>query len=425
MAVRPSADGVGRRIAIIGGGLGGVCSAYFLARDGHEVTVIERRNNVAEEATLGNSGLIAPGASIPLATPDMARQTFYSRFRAEAPLLMPRGIDPALWRWLRQWRLECQLEHHLNNKERSTRLAAYGQKMIHQLQQRYALEHENNAGVVRMFRTTRELELALAQQEVLMRHDIPHSPLSAAQMEWFDPALAGGMLFAGDESGNCVLFAKQLKTAAQALGVQFHFGKSVSALRTESNGVRLEIAGSNTAFSADAVVLSAGMESATLLKPLGIHLPLYPVQSYSGLVNIKNPEFAPKHALIDDHYRVSIAAIGNRIRIAGVAGFVSHSSEIHKKALRTMLKVAQDYFPDAANYNTAQFWSNSFASTPHGLPLLGPTALTGVYLNLGHGANGWASTLGGARLVADCISRKDFDINAEDLMAARLSLNPR
>jgi len=412
-----------RQIAVIGGGLSGICSAYFLAARGYEVAVIERRAHVAEEATFGDSGLLAPGAAMPLTLPG-AMATFACRFQDEPRVLLAPGTDFGRRRWMRATR---QAQHHdfAGNKLRLTRLSAYGQSLTLQLQAHHNLDHENGQGVFHLFRHPAEAARMAQLEEAAGQCEFKHQALDAAGIRTLEPAfsseakLSGALYYPEDMAGNCVLFAKQMRNAAQELGVSFHFDSTVTSINAEFGGrLTLHVSSPHLAsqMRVDAVVVAAGMSSAELLRPLDTDLPLLALQSYSALVPVKNPDDAPSMALHDDSYKVSMTRLGSRIRISGLLGLVPQSQTLPPKALRNLLKIAGDYYPNAANYNQAHFWSNTMALLPHGLPVVGPTRQGNVFVNVGHGATGWAASVGSARLLCDMISGDDSEIPVEGLL---------
>lgn len=412
-----------KQVAVIGGGVIGVCTAYFLAAAGHQVVVIERRGNVAEETSFGNAGVMAPGYVTPWARPGMPRHLLAHLFKQEAPLMLPRKMDPALWRWIRLWLSECELEKFRTNTRRMLRLAAYSRDILQQLEPHALQVDEKTRGYLQLFRTAHDVALAEPALALLAEMDGAHRLLDADAARLLEPALASQTALAGAlylpraETGNCALFTKQLKQIAMSMGVQFIFGNSVSAIAQDGNGLVLNLDG--TPFPADAIVLAAGAESARMLKDLGIDTPLFAVKSYAATATIKDPDAAPLAALMDETYRVSITRMGNRIRLAGTAELASRPAAVSETAQRTLRKVGNDWFPNAANYNNANFWYGLQATLPDGPPLIGATPIRNLFVNIGHGANGWAMAAGAGKLVADIISERAPEIDLDGLTLAR------
>lgn len=411
------------QVAVIGGGVVGVCTAYFLAAAGHEVVVVERHSNVAEVASFGNAGVIAPGYVTPWAAPGMPRKILSHLFKAEAPVRFKPTMDRTLWRWVRKWLSECELERYQINRERMQRVAFYSREILRQLRDHYQLDYEQTQGYLQLFRTNRDIQLAQPALELLAESSVPHHIVDAESARLIEPALspttplAGALHLPDDEAGNCPLFTKQLKHIAQSIGVEFHFNSVLTALERESNGIALHI--DDRKFHADAVVLATGVESVQLLALLGIHIPLYPVKGYSATAVIKNFDEAPTAALMDESYKVAITRMGSRIRISGTAEVGYHDSDLRETALRTLIKVGDDWFPHAANYHSANFWCGARPMLPDGAPLLGTTPIRNVFINIGHGSTGWAMAAGSGKLVADIVSGYTPDIDMDGLTLSR------
>ena len=415
------------QVAVIGGGVIGVCTAYFLVQAGHEVVVIERRGNVAEESSFGNAGVIAPGYVTPWAAPGMPRKILSHLFKSEAPVLIKPTLDPVLWRWIRRWLSECEMERYRINKSRMQRIAFYSKDVLLQLRHLHQIEYEQTQGHLQLFRNEQDIALAQPALAVLAENNVPCQIVDADTARAIEPALsastplAGALHLAQDESGNCPLFTKQLKLVTQSLGVQFRFGSQVLDIQPETRSVALHLLedGSEKMFDADAVVIAAGVDSTELLAPLGIHIPLYPVKGYSATASIKNFDEAPLAALMDESYKTAITRMGNRVRIAGIAELGTRTMDLHDAALRTLVKVGNDWFPNAANYSSAAFWCGAKAMLPDGPPILGRSSHRGIYLNIGHGSSGWAMAAGSGKILADLISDQIPEIDLDGLTLAR------
>ena len=415
------------QVAVIGGGVIGVCTAYFLAQAGHEVVVVERRGNVAEESSFGNAGITAPAYATPWAAPGMPGKILSYLFKADAPIRLRPTLDPAFWRWAGSWLSECELARFRVNLERMQRVALYSRDLLHQVRAEHALDYEQTQGYLQLFRGAHDLRTAQPALNLLAEHGIPHQMLDANAARAIEPALAPDTPLAGalhlehDESGNCPLFTKQLKQIAQSLGVQFRFASTVRDLRQDGESVALGLTedGCDKTFSADAVVLAAGVDSTRLLTPLGIQVPMYPVKGYSATAAIKNFDEAPRAALMDESYRTAITRMGGRVRISGTAELGSRTLELREAALRTLIKVGNDWFPDAANYSSASFWCGSRPMLPDGAPLLGGTPIRNLFINIGHGSSGWTMAAGCGKILADIISGQAPEIDMDGLTLSR------
>lgn len=411
------------QVVVIGGGVIGVCTAYFLADAGHEVVLVERHGNVAEQSSFGNAGIVAPAYATPWAAPGMPSKFLSYLFKNEAPVQLKLRLEPALWRWIGQWISECDLQRFRTNQQRMQRLALYSRDVLQLLREREHLDYEQTRGFLQVFRSERDIALVQPLLQLAADNGSPHHLIGAAAARTIEPALssetalAGGLYFPDDETGNCSLFTKQLKQAAQAIGVTFHFGAEVKAISPRERRVSLLV--EDREFMADAIVVAAGVESAQLLAPLGIHVPLYPVKGYSATASIKDFEQAPQSAIVDEAYKVAIARMGNRVRIAGLAEFGSRKLELRESALRTLVKVGEDWFPNAANYGNAQFWCGTRPMLPDGPPLIGATPIKNVYVNIGHGPTGWAMAAGSAKILSDIVSGVQPAIDTDGLNLTR------
>ncbi len=387
------------------------------------MAVIERRASVAEEASFGNAGIIAPSRVAPWAMPGMPAKILSFLFKPETPVIMRPHADRALWRWIRKWLSECHAQRYLLNTERMQRVAFYSQQILRELVAQHLLEYENANGVLQLFRTEKDIALSAPLRTFLAENGLPHELLDATAARRIEPALssdtrlAGALHLPNDESGNCPLFAKQLRQVAQTMGVQFHFLASVEAIRQDGDHIALRI-GDETV-SADAVVLAAGADSARLLRPLGIAIPLYPVTGYSITLPIRNFDAAPAAALIDETYQVAITRMDNRMRIAGIAELGACHPSASERALRTLFKIGNDWFPGAASYQAAPLWRGVRPMLPDGAPLLGATRYKNLYVNIGHGSAGWAMAAGSGKILADLISRRTPEIDLDGLTLAR------
>ena len=413
----------GKQIAVIGGGVVGVCTAYFLAQAGHDVAVLERHENVAEEASFGNAGMVAPAATSPWAAPGMPRSILKGLLGSEAAVLLHPRLDRPLWRWVRQWMSECELDRYRINKTRMQRVAFYSRDLLRELTAAYEIDYEQTLGMLQLFRSAQDMKLAEPALALLAEYEIPHKLVDTDEARTIEPALATSRGFAGalhlpqDEAGNCPLFTKRLKMIAGSMGVNFHFAANVQGIEADAGRISLMV--DDQRFSVDAAVVAAGMESARLLKPLGIHIPMYPVQGYSATASIKNFDEAPNATLLDESYKVAITRLGSRVRVSGIAELGVPADELHQRALRTLIKVGSDWFPDAANYVAANFWKGVHAMLPDGAPLLGATPVRNLYINIGHGSSGWTMAAGAGKVVADIVSGRRPDIDMDGLTLAR------
>ncbi|MGY8526906.1 D-amino acid dehydrogenase [Paracidovorax citrulli] len=434
---------------VIGAGVIGVCSAWYLREAGFDVTVIDRRPTPAQETSFGNAGVIAPGYVTPWAAPGMPAKVLRTLFASASPVVFRPSADPAMWRWIARWLGETRLSRYRVNKLRMQRLAFYSRSCLHELRDRLGIEYEQSRGYLQLFRGERDLAMAQPALALLRENAVPHRLLDGAACRAIEPGLAGDTPLAGglhlpeDESGNCPMFTRRLRQLAEAAGVRFVMETAVQRIDVQPDGrmaVRMAavVSGSSsqaaagtdaTTLTADRVAVCAGVDSTALLAPLGLRVPLYPVKGYSATVTVRDPLQAPLAALMDESYKVAITRMGNRLRIAGTAELGSRKLDLRPAALHTLLKVGRDWFPAAGNYNEATLWAGARPMLPDGPPLIGPTRIAGLYLNLGHGSTGWAMACGSGRLLAAQMAQgfgqtAGPDIDMEGLTPARYGLGP-
>jgi D-amino-acid dehydrogenase len=416
------------RIAVIGAGIIGVTTAYELAVDGHEVTVLERGAAVAGGTSFANAGVVAPGYVTPWAAPGMPWKVLSHLFGRHAPVRVGAAVpfrDAAwLWRW---WRA-CRPAVYQANRTRMHRLARYSRDRLDGLTHRLNLDYEHATGYMVLLRSERELAQARGSLKLLAELGVPFELVDAPRARQIEPgltestALRAAIHLPQDGVGNCRQFAHLLKAEAQKLGAQFRFQQDVQALRP-GTPAQLVIAGREEAF--DAVVVCAGPDSAALLAPTGLKLPLLPVWGYSLTAPLReldgHPGLGPRAALMDERFKVAISRLGRRVRVAGSAELGGRADQFHAGAMATLYKVLHDWFPGAAQIAQAQRWKGARPMLPDGPPVLGASGRPGIWLNLGHGSSGWALSAGSARALADRMAGREPAIDLEGLGVERLA----
>jgi D-amino-acid dehydrogenase len=411
-------------VVVVGAGIIGVTSAYWLRRAGFEVTVVERRNGVAQETSFANAGVMAPSYVAPWAQPGMPAKVLSYLFKAESPIVFRPTADPAIWSWIRRWLGECELERFTRNKGRMQRLAFYSQALLRELRVEHKLEYEQVTGYLQLFRNEHEIKLSAPARAMLSELGVAHALVSAATARQIEPALsdqaslAGALHLPDDETGNCAFFAHQLKDIAIGDGVQFRFGVTAHAIGVAGANVT-GVMTDNGLIKADLCVIAGGIDSRALLRPLGIQVPLIPVKGYSASVAVTAPDHAPAIGVMDETYKVAITRMGKRLRIAGTAEIGTRGMKLRDGPLRTLLTVARHWYPGAAPYAKAQFWVGARPMLPDGPPLLGATPVKNLFLNIGHGSTGWVMACGSARIVTDLMTGRTPEIDLDGLTLDR------
>ncbi len=401
------------KIAIIGAGIIGVTTAYELAADGHEVHVFERRNSACEETSFANAGVVSPGYVTPWAAPGMPSKVLKYLFQKHAPVRVKLPFKHGELGWMSQWLKACKPAAYASTRSALQSLASYSAERLQHLTKTLDLEYDKAQGYMVLLRSEQELAQIQASLQILKDAGFSHKLLDADAVRKIEPALStatalhAALHLPNDLVANCRQFALLLRDKAQALGAQFHFGTTVSHIQQGLQGIQLSHDKGDVQHSFDQVVVCAGVESDTLLKPLGIHIPLIPVYGYSVSAPVREPMDAPISGVMDERYKVAISRIGNRVRVAGGAQIGGDPARINQSAIQTLYKVLDDWFPAAADTkNQVQVWKGARPMLPSGPPRVGESGVQNVWLNLGHGSSGWALSCGSARLLADKISGK-------------------
>jgi D-amino-acid dehydrogenase len=432
------------RIAVIGAGIVGVTTAYELARDGHKVVVLERRQSVASEASSGNAGVVAPGYVSPWATPWMPLKVLAGQLRQDRAVRLGRGVlsQPG-WIWRYLW--ACRSSNYQANRQRMQRLALYSRQRLDLLTRAHGLAYEQRRGYMVLLRNARELARAERTARMLADMGMAHELLDAPAARAREPALAANapvhaaLALPNDLVGNCRQFAHELKSQAQAMGVDFRFGAELVHLSKQHPGglVWQPIDGQHSIFFTgsdkhtlesrseryDAIVLCTGQPPQALLK-LGVRLPVAAVHGYSITAPIRHregePDPGPRSGVMDERLKVSISRMGDRIRAAGIAELGVAREHQDPAALATLYRALDIWYPGAAETAKAQQWKGTRPMLPDGPPLIGQAGPPGLWLNLGHGGSGWALACGSARVLADRIAKRTPDIDIEGLGLERL-----
>ncbi|MGB3071891.1 MAG: D-amino acid dehydrogenase [Ottowia sp.] len=413
-------------IAIIGAGIIGVTTAYELAADGHAVTVFERHTSLAEEASFANAGVISTSWATPWQAPSMASRLGQTALARPAMVRMVRPWNAADLGWMRRWSAARQPTTYTANRARLQRLALYSRHQLQELSERLTYTFDRKEGYLVLLRSEKDHHLAQPGMEALRELGVPFHAISAAEARQIEPALhphtplAGALHFPQDEVANCRQFAVIVRDAAEQFGARFLFNTPVAGIdKTQPATLHLENGAGTQRF--DAIVLCAGAQSASLLASLGIGLPLRPVYGYSISAHIPEPINAPRSGVMDEHYKVAITRLGQRVRVSGMAEIGGGPSHLEDRAMRTLYKVLADWFPAAARLSMGvQIWKGARPMLPDGPPVIGASGIPGLWLNLGHGASGWTLACGSARVLADQISGQAPQIDMEGLGLERL-----
>jgi len=397
-----------KRVAIIGAGIIGVTTAYELALKGFEVTVFDKNQTCSEESSFANGGVISPGYITPWASPSIFKRLIKEQFTKHASILLNTPSLQTLG-WLSQSIKASQSERYWRHRQALQKLALMTQSRLKELVQSQGIEVEQTQGFNIIYRNERHFELAKSSLPYLTDLGIPFQILDKTALQEKEPALESQTAFVGaihlpeDQVINCRQFALALRDEAEKLGVSFEFKSTVEPLSADTPK-KLVVNRKPVLF--DQVVMCSGMGSLKLLSAFNFPIPMTPVYGYSMTAIIKEPLDAPKCGIMDEKYKVTITRQGNRIRVGGIMEFDGDPKTHNPKAVKTLYKVLEDWFPKATDMGQhIQIWKGTRPMLPKGSPIVGSTPHQGLWLNLGHGSSGWATSCGSAQVLANMISQ--------------------
>jgi D-amino-acid dehydrogenase len=419
------------RIVVLGAGVIGITTAYYLARDGHRVTVIDRQPAAAQETSFANAGQISPGYAAPWAAPGVPLKAIKWMVQKHAPLAI--GLDGSLdqLRWLWQMLRNCTHERYGVNKSRMVRVAEYSRDCLQALRAETGISYEGRqAGTLQLFRTQAQFDGAAKDIAVLRDAGVPYRLLGAAELGLIEPALgacsdrlSGGLQLPRDETGDCQLFTTRLAAMAAGMGVTFRYGTSIDALAMEAGRVSGVLC-AGECVRADAFVVALGSYSPALMRDVA-RIPVYPVKGYSITAPILSEAASPLSTVLDETYKVAITRFDTRIRVGGMAEVVGYDRTLPARRRQTLEKCVNDLFPGAGDTGRATFWTGLRPMTPDGTPIVGRTSVPNLFLNTGHGTLGWTMSCGSGQLLADLISGRRTAIQADDLSVHRYQATNR
>jgi D-amino-acid dehydrogenase len=410
------------KVVVLGAGVIGTTTAYYLALSGHEVTVIDRQPSPALETSFANAGEISPGYASPWAAPGIPAKAVKWLMMRHAPLIVQPMPDLAKISWVAKMLLNCTSAAYGVNKSRMVRLAEYSRDCLIDLRKTTGITYdERTQGTLQLFRTQKQVDGAYKDIKVLKEDGVAFEVLDADGCIAAEPALAdkrhkiaGGLRLPGDETGDCYKFTNRLAEMAAAAGVTFRYGITVERLELAMGRVTAVQTDAGR-ISGDAFVLAMGSFSPLLARPLGIKLPVYPVKGYSITVPIKDASKAPESTIMDESYKIAITRLGDRIRVGGMAEIAGFDMTLHPKRRATLVHSVEDLFGGAGDQSQATFWCGLRPMTPDGTPIVGRSPIDNLFLNTGHGTLGWTMAAGSGRLMADLISGRKGEIESGDL----------
>lgn len=414
------------RVCVLGAGVVGLTSAYYLAKKGFEVTVVDRQEGVALETSFANAGQISPGYSAPWAAPGIPFKAVKWLMQKHAPLKV--SADPELKKlaWMGKMLSNCTEKAYDVNKSRMVALAEYSRDQFIAMRKEIGIKYDDGqGGLTQLFRKDEQVEASEKDIKVLKALNVPHQVLTPAQILEVEPGLTpvidkfkGGLRLVGDETGDCFIFCQELKKQCDELGVTFKFNTAIDRLVVEGGKIRA-VKTDQGDVDCDNVLVCMGSYSKELLKAIDISIPVYPVKGYSLTVPITDSQFAPTSTVMDETYKVAVTRLGGRIRAAGTAELNGYNLELPKVRTETITHVVRDLFNQGCDLSQADYWTGLRPMTPDGTPVVGRSGIDGLYLNTGHGTLGWTMSCGSAAVIADIMAGDKPDIDAQDLSVQR------
>ncbi|MGR5321168.1 D-amino acid dehydrogenase [Vibrio sp. DNB22_19_1] len=395
-------------VIVLGSGVIGLTSAWYLTQVGYQVTVIDRQPDSAMETSFANAGQISYGYSSPWAAPGIPLKAIKWLTEEHAPLKIKPSLSPELIRWATQMVSNCTLSRYQTNKARMLSIANHSRVCLEQLRREHAIEYQGRQlGTLQVFRSQQQLD-GIDKDLKLLEQSGTHFQLMNVEeciqqeqgLALVKEKLVGGLSLPNDETGDCFLFCQQLTALAKAHGVRFEFNTEVSNWVTVGKKI-MGVQTNRGLFKADQFVLASGSYSTALLKQLDIHIPVYPVKGYSLTVPIESPQFSPRSTVMDETYKVAMTRFDNRIRVAGTAELAGFDPSLPQKRKNTIEMVIRDLFPQSGDFTQAEFWTGFRPMTPDGTPIIGSTPYCNLFTNTGHGTLGWTMACGSGQILAD------------------------
>lgn len=414
------------KVVILGGGVIGVTSAYYLAKAGHAVEVIERQPGVALETSFANAGEVSPGYASPWAGPGIPQKAIKWLMMRHPPLIVKQVPDPQMIRWVVQMLTNCTAARYAINKARMVRVAEYSRDVMKVLRAETGITYdERTQGTLQLFRTQKQVDGAHKDIEVLDEYGVAYEVLDRAGCIAAEPGLAGsvadiagGLRLPGDETGDCHIFTQRLAEMAAGMGVAFRYGTTINALDIEGGQIR-GVQTSAGRITGDRYIMAMGSFSPILARQVGVDLPIYPVKGYSITAPIVDAGVAPVSTVLDETYKIAVTRLGDRIRVGGMAELSGYATHLPPRRRATLAHCVNELFPGAGDTVSASYWTGLRPMTPDGTPIIGASRIANLFINSGHGTLGWTMACGSARIIADLVGGVAPDIDTTDLGPGR------
>ena len=414
-------------VLVLGAGVIGTTSAYFLAKQGHNVTVIDRQENVAMETSHGNAGQLSYAFTSPWAAPGLPLDIIKWGLTGSSPLIINPNIRLSTIKFMYRMYKNCNVNSYEINKSRMLRIANYSKQTLIGLEKEISITYDQRKqGSLQLFWDQKEIEKARQDTSILDKFNIQYEFLDAngcveaePGLQYVNNKLSGGLRFANDFTGNCYLFTNEIYKKCLEMGVKFELNTHVESILLDNNKVSA-IKTNLGEYSADSFSVSLGSHSQKILSEVGIDIPIYPVKGYSMTLPVLNDHDAPQSTIMDDKNKIGITRLGENIRVAGIAHLTGFNSNLREKSLHSLKEGLNNLFPRATKEaEDHKFWTGFRPSTPDGTPVIGPTPYPNLFLNTGHGTLGWTMSAGSGKLLANLISGIESEISTEGIDMSR------
>lgn len=410
------------KVLVLGAGVIGTATAWYAARAGHDVVVVDRREGAGLETSFANGGQISVSHAEPWANPDAPAKILKWLWRDDAPLLFRLKADPAQWTWGVRFLYECLGWRTRANIAQIVKLSVYSREALRELRAETGIEYDHlERGILHYYTDPDEFEGAVEAASIMRRYGLDREPKTVDEAIAIEPALAaarakivGATYTASDESGDAYLFTRNLARLAEGRGVSFLYDRPIAGVRIAAarvEGIVVKSQGAEETLRADAYVVALGSYSPLVTRPIGIDLAIYPAKGYSASIDVADPARAPTVSLTDDEAKLVFSRLGNRLRVAGTAELSGYSTELNAVRCAAIVRRAAEFFPGAGHYDRAVFWAGLRPSTPSNVPLIGRTRYPNLYLNTGHGTLGWTQACGSGRALADILSGRQPEVD--------------
>jgi D-amino-acid dehydrogenase len=414
------------KVIVLGAGVIGVTTAYYLAKAGAEVRVLDRQPGPGMETSFANAGELSYGMTSPWAAPGIPMKAVKWLFMRHRPLFIWPMVDPVMWDWGLRMLRNCNEASYRLNKGRMVRISNYSRDAMTDLLAEVPLDFDlREKGTLQLFRTEKQLKGSKADQEVLAEYDSPFEVLDRDECLAVEPGLVhvadkfvGGLRLTADRTGDCRMFTLALAEKTAELGVSYRYGNTISGFTHQGDRIT-SVETEHGPETADTYICALGPYAPILMRAVGIKLPIYPIKGYSITLPVIDDAAAPQSTLMDETHKVAITRLGDRIRVAGQAEIIGYNAKLGRGATETVRYVVSDLFPKGGDVSRAEGWTGLRPMTPDGTPVIGPTRYANLFLNTGHGTLGWTMSCGSGRAVADAVLGRTPEISFDGLTAAR------